>query len=280
LALWGHGRTYTKRNTQLEERLKSKLVNRSDWFFGYTTNGVSSVVQNGFPAEKTTVVQNSTNTRELKRLADLTLESEIESLKRKFMVGNGPIGVFIGELDPSKRIDFLIRCSIKIQQHCPSFQLLIFGSGIELDRVLEACRDYPFIKYCGRAEQRTQVIIAKIATFILMPGRVGLIAVDSLELGLPILTTNWSWHAPEAEYLTPGVNSEFFNDDLNDYCSGVLQLISDDNRLNLLRKGCTDSAAAYSTEIMAQNFHDGVKKILDEPEHRLYRVRKTIRDLL
>ena len=45
-----------------------------------------------------------------------------------------------------------------------------------------------------------------VSRLLLNPGRVGLVAVDALALGLPVLTTGAARHAPEIEYLREGAD--------------------------------------------------------------------------
>jgi glycosyltransferase involved in cell wall biosynthesis len=262
LALWGHGKTYTKPKTNFEEWLKTILVNRADWFFGYTQNGVESVINKGLKPQKATVVRNSTDTKYLKHLMNSVKSETVAEFKTENNIGVGPVGVFIGALDPSKRIDFLISSSVEVHHQLPDFELLIFGDGPELAKVLAAREKYSFIKYCGRADLETQALVSKFAKIILMPGRVGLIAVDSFTLGLPIITTSWPWHAPEIEYLVPNENSIICKDTIKDYASAVIGLLRDGDRLAALRRKCTEDSKLYSIEIMAQNFHQGVKSAL------------------
>jgi glycosyltransferase involved in cell wall biosynthesis len=270
LALWGHGRTYTKANTKFEEWVKTKLVNHCDWFFGYTQNGVDSVVEKGFQSNFTTVVQNSTDTNELKELLRIVTDKMIDDFKLRNSVGDGPVAVFVGSLDASKRLEFLIASAILVHKKIPDFELLIFGSGPELEKVLASCGEFPFIKYCGTADQSTQALISKVAKLIMMPGRVGLIAVDSFALGLPIATTKWPWHAPEFEYLSNGRNSLISNDTLEDYSLGVVNLIRDEFKISELRNNCLKDSKIYTIETMAFNFHEGVMKVLSEVKPRDY----------
>ncbi len=270
LALWGHGKTYTKASTKFEEWVKTKLANHCDWFFGYTQKGVDSVVEKGFQPNLTTVVQNSTDTNELKKLLGEVTQKKIDAFKLINSIGDGPVAVFVGALDASKRLEFLIMSSVEVHKNIPDFELLIFGSGTELESVLASCEKFPFIKYCGRADQNTQALISKVAKLIMMPGRVGLIAVDSFALGLPIATTNWPWHAPEFEYLANGRNSVIFNDTLEDYSLGVMNLIGDESRLSELRDNCLEDSKIYTIETMAFNFHEGVKQVLSEVKRRGY----------
>ena len=267
LALWGHGKTYTKPNTRLESKLKTNLVNRSDWFFAYTKGGAESVVAEGFPLGRTTVVQNSTDTSELTRLRNEIAPNEVEDFKNSLSLGDGPIAVFVGALDESKRLPFLLEAAMEIQGKIPNFQLLVFGDGPER-RYVEA-RTNQFIKYVGRAEPKTQALISLLSDVILMPGRVGLIAVDSFALGLPIITTDWPWHAPEFEYLTSGVNSLITRDRVQDFAEETVRLLRDASRLELMKTNCIRDADQYSIESMAANFHKGVLSALETPPRHL-----------
>jgi glycosyltransferase involved in cell wall biosynthesis len=165
-------------------------------------------------------------------------------------------------LDESKRLGFLISAAVAIQKELDNFQLLIFGNGPELEYVVAQSKKYSFIKYCGRASMQTQAIISHIATIILMPGRVGLIAVDSFALGLPIITTNWRWHAPEIEYLFSGRNSLICEDNIESYASGVVELLRDKSKLASMRNECLRDSNYYTIETMAINFHEGVLQAL------------------
>jgi glycosyltransferase involved in cell wall biosynthesis len=263
LALWGHGRTYTKPKTGAEAWLKTNLVNRADWFFAYTQGGVDSVVADGFPLERTTVVQNSTDTSELTCLRSEVTSQEVLDFKKSRDLGDGPIAVFVGAFDPSKRLPFLFEAAKLIQEQIPNFQLLVFGEGPE--RAYVEAHANGFIKYLGRADLKTQALVSHVASVILMPGRVGLIAVDSFSLGLPIITTNWPWHAPECEYLTSGVNSLTCKDELADYANQTAMLLADTKRLEFMKTACFRDADFYSIEKMSANFHQGVIRALEIP---------------
>jgi glycosyltransferase involved in cell wall biosynthesis len=261
LAFWGHGRTYTKHNTKAEEWLKAKLAMRADWFFGYTEKGVDSLVSRGYPRNRTTTVRNSTDTIELASLIKNIMSDQVSDFRLKNNLENVPTAIFVGELESSKRIDFLISSAIQINTHLGSFQLVIFGDGPDLHKVLSACSQYSFIKFRGRADLQTLAMISKIGDCIMMPGRVGLVAVDSLALGIPIVTTNWPWHAPEVEYLRSEDNCLILADDLNIYSSGVAALLANSAMLKEMRANCQRESKYYSIEDMSENFHSGVMKI-------------------
>ena len=258
LALWGHGKTYTKRNTFFEEWFKTKLVNHVHWFFGYTSKGVESVVINGFDQNRTTVVQNSVDTNKLKELVSSVTNDQVKQYKNQHGIKNGNVGIFIGSLNKTKRINFLIKSSIKVKAKIPDFQLLIYGLGSDKQKILKASKKFPHIKYCGEANLEAKAIVSKFAQLIIMPGRVGLIAVDSFALGLPIITTEWRWHAPEVEYLVSGKNSLICENSLEKFSNGIIELLNNKKTLELMKYQCLLESNNYSIEKMAKNFHSGV----------------------
>ena len=56
----------------------------------------------------------------------------------------------------------------------------------------------------GRVNGKTKATVLASADAIVNPGRIGLVAVDALAAGIPVLTTQYRFHAPEAEYLSEG----------------------------------------------------------------------------
>lgn len=266
LAFWGHGKTRTKEISPLETYLKKRMLKKADWYFAYTKSGAEYIVANGYPGIKVTCLLNSTDTRQLLREIDSITLDEMKSFKASLSIRSEPVGVYIGALNKSKRLDFLIEASIIIKQEVTDFRLLIFGEGSSISLVQSAASKYPFISYGGAANLRTKALIAEFASVILMPGRVGLISVDSMVMGLPIATTNWNYHAPEFDYLTHGHNAFITENDPKSYAHGVIKLFRDSRLLESLKNNCKDESRLYSIENMVDKFHAGVLTILTANE--------------
>ncbi len=113
--MWGHGRTYTKRAGRLQERVKQWLTLRSRWFFAYTQGGAQAVIRLGFPAERVTVVQNTIDSTSLRELVAQERENANEEFREKYGLDTAT-AVFVGGLDASKRLDFLIAAVMKWRQ--------------------------------------------------------------------------------------------------------------------------------------------------------------------
>jgi glycosyltransferase involved in cell wall biosynthesis len=267
-AFWGHGRTYTKVKTGLEESLKARLLRRADWYFAYTPGGAQAVASSGFLKNHITIVQNSTDTSLLEKLRREVTNLDVRIMRDELGLGTGRVAVFIGGLDESKRLDFIVAAAQKIAAAHPDFKVVFFGAGSQQPFIEEQARLKDCVVYGGRADAQMQAVVSKIADFILMPGRVGLVAVDSFALELPMVTTRWPLHAPEFEYLEDGVNAVVTRDDIEDYAAAVVGLLEQPERLQSFKVNCAKSAEKYSIENMAQNFHEGVLEALKRPARK------------
>lgn len=262
IAFWGHGKTYTAAKSSLEERIKTILTRRSIWFFAYTAGGRDNVLRNGFPEDRVTVVNNSTDTAMLRRdLVDAS-PAVVSEIKDRYSL-DGKTALFIGGLDESKRLSFLFEAAEIVHERLPSFRLLIAGNGADRHSVEEYAAGRDWVHYLGGQFGARRAAIMKASDVIAMPGRVGLAAVDSFEARLPIVTTQWPYHAPEFEYLSNGKNSVVSHDSVNSYAEALYETLTNVENLDMLRRGCSASAASYSVEVMAERFRQGLSSALN-----------------
>lgn len=259
LAFWGHGRTYTEKIGKFQEFVKMWLTRRGNWFFAYTSGGARAVVSAGFPEDRTTVVQNSINTEQLSREVLAVSQSELTAFKGRFDL-RGQTALFIGGLDLAKRLPFLVAAADICQKNNPDFRLIVLGDGSHRQVIEQAAESRPWLHYLGRSLGSTKSAALASSQIIMMPGRVGLVAVDSFAAALPIVTTDWSYHAPEFEYLKHGQNSLITVDDEEAFALMVEGILADPERLERLRVGARVSAEQYSLEQMVENFLSGLQE--------------------
>jgi glycosyltransferase involved in cell wall biosynthesis len=267
IAFWGHGRTYTLAKSAGEERLKMGLTRRAKWFFAYTGGGARHVVANGFARDRVTVVNNSIDTAGLRR----DLDNVDSRALRRFESDHGLRGktaIYLGGLDESKRLPFLLDAAAIAHQRDPDFRLLVVGDGAQRNLVKAFASDNPWAVYLGRRFGADRALPLKAAQVMVMPGRVGLAAVDSFAAEVPIITTDWPLHAPEYEYLRPGLNAVVTRDDSGAYVQGLVDVLNDPSALEKLRLGCAEASGIYSVEQMARNFFEGLEAALLLPSPR------------
>ncbi|PNG23216.1 glycosyltransferase family 4 protein [Streptomyces cahuitamycinicus] len=259
VALWGQGKAYSYRPLPLAAAAKTAMTRLADWFFAYTEQGRRDVEGWGFPSDRITVVRNSTDTRAVMAAAERTTPVQLAVLNEQYGLTPGRTALFIGGLDAPKRIPFLLRAVDRIAAQLPGFRLLVAGDGVQRGLVEESRTAV----WVGRASTEQKALLGAACEVMLMPGAVGLCAVDSFALGTPIVTTHWPFHGVEFGYLEHGSNALVVPiEDDGRYADAVVGLLRNRERLRRLQDGCRAAAGSYSVEGMSGRFADGVERML------------------
>lgn len=261
VALWGHGKDYTRRTSAFDRGLSRWLTSRADWFFAYTNGGLTSVIGDGFPASRSTVVQNSIDTSSLRAsvrgVSDRAVSDFTESQDLK-----GKTALFIGALDTSKRLKFLESASRIANDSDSDFRLLVAGEGPLRSQVEDWARRHSWLTYLGPLSGYEKARAMAACQILAMPGRVGLVAVDSFAAELPIITTDWPLHAPEFEYLRDGENAVVTLDDEDVYAATMVELMNDTELLDRLRGAASRDADTFTVQAMVTRYLDGISSAL------------------
>ena len=258
VAMWGQGRSYSTRQNVVAGHLKQMLTRRADWFFAYTNLGAEYVAAQGYPSERITVLWNTTDTAALQASIDAVSAAELDSFRSAHGLLQGYTGLFLGGLDERKGVNFLLESVHEIYDAVPNFRLLVGGSG-EMENVVEreAASGGP-VRYLGRVEGREKALALAAADFLMIPEWVGLVAVDSLAAGKPLVSTRHYSHSPEFEYLVEGETLVLSEHEPSEYARAVVKLMSDPERLNHMGYTGRLIAEDLSIEKMADNFVKGV----------------------
>ena len=262
LAYWGHGKTYTVQVSEGQERLKQWLTRRGSWFFAYTAGGVEAVVDAGYPRAQTSVVQNSIDTSTLRREIAAVEVDTVKAFNARHDL-HGKTALFIGGLDASKRLSFLLEAAETAHALDSDFRLLIVGAGIDRELVESAAARVTCVKYLGSLFGADKAVAITASQVMAMPGRVGLVAVDSFAGATPIVTTDWPWHAPEFEYLESGVNAVVTADDTDNFANALVATLQNSITLAAMQQACLEASERYTVEAMVENFIVGVRSALE-----------------
>lgn len=261
-AFWGHGRNFQARNpASFSERWKRFLSRRADWWFAYNDLSARVVRDLGFPADRITTVMNSVDTAALIRLRAAVTPAQVQALKEAKGVRSENVVIYTGGLYPGKRIPFLLESCRLARRTVPDLTLLVIGLGPEAGNVERAAQTERWIHYLGPMHDAEKAPFWAMSKLLLMPGGVGVVAVDSFALEVPMVTTACSHlHGPEIDYLRDGQNARVVEDWENSaaYAQAVVNLLQDKAARNLLVQGCRQSATVFSTEKMSQRFCKGV----------------------
>lgn len=261
VAFWGHGANLQRHTASpTSEWLKRRISRLPHWWFAYTEGCRRRVEALGYPSERITVVQNAQDTE---LLAEAVAAAEPEE---SGSVG-GPVGLFLGSLSREKRLDFLLDAAERIHRREPGFRLLVAGTGEERARVEAAAAARPWITYLGRVDDLAErAALLSSADALLVPGLVGLVALDGFAAGVPLVTTAVDFHSPEIEYVRDGENGAVAPDPGNAdaYADLALQAMAPGRFRERLLDGCRRARQVFTLEAMVERFAGGVRAALED----------------
>ena len=259
VGLWGHIASYVAASHPLDAAAEKWQLRQADHVFAYTPSGSAYAAAGGVPADRLTTVMNTVDTQTLESARRSLTESAVaEYMSHHGLVQGRTLGYF-GGLDESKRISFLAAVLDRLWATDPDIRLIVGGEGAQ-SGLLDASISRGQTIRIGYATPTEQAMIGRAASALLVPGRIGLIAVEALLLGIPILTTDWPYHSAEAEYLTEGASRFTSRNDIESYATLVHRFMQSSAVGSASRRR---PAWAYpSIEGMVANFSTGVKALL------------------
>lgn len=247
LCYFGHGKNFQDNHEfRISAALKRMIVKRISKWFAYTRISAAALENQGVPSNKITVVNNT-----LINSVALS-EKDIERSDFDF--------VYIGGLYDDKRLDFLLESSLLIKKQFPSFRLHIVGVGPELQKVLDYSERNAWCTYHGSLYGKDRERLLFKSSAILMPGAVGLVAIDSFHFATPIISTANGQHGPEIAYLEHEENYLTLPDlgTTEAYAKLVLRFLNDSTLSTKLRNNCRASADTYTIDNTANAFIEGI----------------------
>lgn len=202
----GHGATYTAHENPLGMRIETWLNRRAAHVLTYMDAGRDEVLRRtGRHESMVTAFHNTVDTTRLReavagvddvRLRDFRARSGLPEDARTALV--------LATMSPDKRPDLIASAAAKVMAQDPRAWLLVAGDGPGRVVLDDVSRSTGRVVLLGHAGPQEIAIAAHLSRLVVNPGRIGLLAVDVLTLGLPVLTTTVASHAPEAAYLVEG----------------------------------------------------------------------------
>ncbi|MCO4253144.1 glycosyltransferase [Pseudarthrobacter raffinosi] len=263
VGLWGHIKSYVNDGNPLDLAIENWQLRNSDHVFAYTPGGRDHAISKGVDEWRVTTVMNATDTSSLVLARDLVSTQEVGSFMEAHNLKTGRTLGYIGGLDSSKRIDFLAATLDRLWLSDPDIRVVIGGRGSDA-HLLDAARSRGQVAMLGYVSADEQALIARAASALVMPGRIGLVAVDALVLGIPILTTDWPYHAPEYEYLADSKSRFTSSDDVESYASLIRRFLS----YEIDSQGSLGPGLwSFPTiDAMVENFQSGILRMLAPEE--------------
>ena len=249
---FGHGENFlVDGELRVSSRVKRAMLGNVTRWFAYTEVSRASLVAQGVDDELVTVV-NNTLPAPASRLED-------EPVRESSFL-------YIGGLYADKRLDVLLEAATVVAASHPAFELHVVGDGPLRSMLDEAASSRSWLRVHGPlyGVERDRMLARSAA--ILMPGAVGLVAIDSLHFRCPVLTTDSRAHGPEIAYLEHDVNALFAEAPVGvDGFVAVLRgFVEEPGLAARLRAACAASAERYTMEDMVARFVAGVERARDD----------------
>ena len=206
-----------------------------------------------------TVLNNSIDTSQLRNDLLSVSPEEIRIFEATHGLTPGKNALFLGGVDERKGIPFLVEASRFAAELDPGFRLLIGGDGNQSPLVQKMEAEGAPVRHLGRLTGRRKAIAMRAAKVLAIPEWVGLVAVDSLAAGVPIITTEFHRHAPEFEYLRNGSNCLIVEHEPVAYGSALVELLHNAKQRERLEAGCRRDVRGLSIEEMALRFTQGIE---------------------
>jgi glycosyltransferase involved in cell wall biosynthesis len=264
IAFWGHGANLDEANRNFAvERAKRVLYRWPSWWFAYTDGSRDRVVSTGFPADRVTVVDNSTSSEGL-RAAVRIAAGEEAAVRAELGLGDRRVGLFLGSLRAARGLAFLVGAADRIVAQVPDFVLVIAGDGSEREHLEALAKSRPHVAMAGRTDGESKLGLLRAAEIMLLPAHIGLNVVDGFAAGKPTVTVDLARHGPEFEYVSDGVNGVVLPARSGEeaYAAAVVELLRDDGRRRSLGEGAASTGRTHTEEAMVGRFADGIEAAL------------------
>lgn len=203
IGAWGHVKAYNRPVRRYTRFLELWKMRACDHLFAYTNSGADFALSCGMSAARVTSVMNSTDLSETFECANLLEEYQVQQFESMHNLVPEKTFGYIGAMDTVKRIDFLAKALDVLWLEDPEIKLVAGGRG-DQEEWLAAAMDRGQVVHVGYATSREKALICRVSRALLHPGPLGLIAVEALAFGIPILTVAGNLHGPEYEYLSEG----------------------------------------------------------------------------
>ncbi|WP_159451333.1 glycosyltransferase [Demequina sp. NBRC 110054] len=204
---FGHGESGTTSNGSVATRLRAILNRHARQVVTYTEEGRTAVIAAGrLDPSRVTAFGNATDTSALRAALARVDHEDIERFNSEHGIdSSAKIALVLGAMRENKRISLLVDAARRVLQEDQSWWIVAAGDGPEAGKLRVLQEETGRVVMLGHASADEFAPAASQAQLLLNPGRIGLVAVDALVMGLPVLTAPGAEHAPEAAYLEEGL---------------------------------------------------------------------------
>ncbi len=209
---WTHG--WLRRERGVKGFLRRRFYRLANALLVYGHWAKSLGVEAGFDPGRIHVVYNSLDYEAQRTLRESTPRERIDSVRRElFPQCDTPIAICSARLIQARRLEMLVEAAARLSGRGHPISLLLVGEG-PARASLEAlsCRRGVVVRFYGACyDEQRLAELTMAADVTVMPGPIGLTALQSLAYGTPVITHNdREAQNPEWEAIVPGENGDLF----------------------------------------------------------------------
>ncbi|WP_414172429.1 glycosyltransferase [Clavibacter tessellarius] len=205
----GHGISATTTQSPLADAAENLLNSQATRALTYTETGRRHVLDSTrLREDQVSAFRNSTDTSRLQRAMDDVTPADTAAFRaRHGMPDDARVSLFLGALNRFKAVDLLVEAARIVFAADPAQWLVVAGDGESRELVDRLARETGRVVLLGQAGPADFAPAAAMSHSLLNPGRVGLVAVDALVMGLRVVTTSGAAHAPSSSTCAPASTS-------------------------------------------------------------------------
>jgi glycosyltransferase involved in cell wall biosynthesis len=231
IIFWGHG--YYGDELGVKKIFRILFYKIPDINFLYGNRSKDLLEKMGFEQDRLVTVFNSLDYDKLKIIRENIDINYLSKLKRNLFPNSFdyPVIVFVGRLTKEKKIALLLNSIYLLKKDGVIFNLLIIGDGIDKNNIVDLSNSLQLtqhINFYGSCyDDSITGNLLLLSDVCVSPGHVGLTAIHSMSLGIPVIThNNFAKQAPEVEAIKQNYTGLFFKEnDANDLAKVILDFV-------------------------------------------------------
>jgi glycosyltransferase involved in cell wall biosynthesis len=272
--LWGQGgEKGEERGTLMKvlgragATLKRTAASRADGYIAYTSAGKKRLTEAGVDPAKVFVVRNTLDVEgEVELHARLSAQPDDALRGELGLRQDSVVLLFVGRVYPEKKLSEFVSVLRRLRDRGLTrhpVEGVVIGDGPDLARVEREADGVDGVHFVGEIRDRERVARhLRVASAVVIPGKVGLAVNHAFAHGVPVLTRGGSLHAPEFEYLEDGRNSIVSEGDLDAFAEAIAEFVESTDQRARLARGALESRQSLTVASMADSFHHAVCQTL------------------
>ncbi len=247
--------------------MRRTLARGADALLPYGEKGAAACRAIGINPARLFITDNSVDIGHIRALRAGLSAAAVPAARQALGLEDDPVFLFVGRLYPSKRVDRVIDAVRDLRRAGRRCRLLIVGDGVDAARLKNIAGDDPGIRFTGALfEEAALVPLFALATAVVVPGSVGLIAAHAFAHDVPVVSCrDTDGHGPEFAYLADGVNALLAEAGTEGSLTAALdRLLTDADLLARLRAGARRTADGLGIDRPVRTTLDAVRMALSD----------------